>query len=314
MRRDRHPSSRTPARIAIAVGLLVAGAACNGTRGVDRPTADSERPEPAPLTAGPADAELRVAVASMIGPVATFEAYDGIVKLIAGRLGRPYRLIQRKTYREINDLLLKGEIDLAFICSGTYAALPAGAPVEILAVPVVDGRAVYHAVIVVRAADGYRSFSDLRGTRFAFSDELSTTGHVYPRWLLAQEGETPDSFFSGTILTGSHDRSILAVHRHLADAAAVHEMVYRTTVVPGSPYWGSLRIIGTSPDFPTPPVVAPTSLSAPMRERMRAILTGLHASPEGRALLGRIGVTGFVPGRPEDYRQVKEMLVQSGVR
>ncbi|MBI5525649.1 MAG: PhnD/SsuA/transferrin family substrate-binding protein, partial [Deltaproteobacteria bacterium] len=247
-------------------------------------------------------------VAAMVSPAVTWESYEGILRYISDSLGKPYRLIQRRTYREINDLLLAGEIDLAFVCSGTYAALPEDAPVELIAVPVVNDRAVYHSVIIVRDKTPYKTFSDLRGARFAFSDELSNTGHIYPRWLLAEAGEEPASFFSGTIFTGSHDRSILAVYRHLADGTAVHELVYRAIVVPGSPYWGKLRIIDTSPDFATPPVVAPVAVPADVRARMRNVLLGMGASEEGRARLKPLGFDGFAPAEPADYFPIREML------
>lgn len=293
---------------AILMICAVVPAGCHGDRAA-APTAGTAQVSAVTPAAAPGGGdELRFAVAAMMSPAATFAAYDGLLKYIAAGFGRPYRLIQRRTYREINELLLKGELDLAFVCSGTYAALPKDAPVELIAVPVVRDRAVYHSIVIVREHDHYRSFADLRGARFAFSDELSNTGHIYPRWLIAEAGETPSTFFAGTILTGSHDRSILAVYRYLVDAAAVHELVYRAIVVPGSPYWGKLRVIDTSPDFATPPVVAPTAVPAEVRAKMRDVLAGMNATPEGRRLLQALGFDGFTRARPDDYQPVRAML------
>ncbi|UCG11591.1 MAG: PhnD/SsuA/transferrin family substrate-binding protein [Deltaproteobacteria bacterium] len=64
---------------------------------------------------------LRVAVAAMISPRETFFNYRQLLEYIGGHLSQDIELVQRKTYREINELLRKGEIDLAFICSGPYA-------------------------------------------------------------------------------------------------------------------------------------------------------------------------------------------------
>ena len=70
----------------------------------------------------PENAVLRVAVAAMISPKETFVYYREMIDYLGRRLNRPVQLIQRKTYGEINELFLKGQIDLAYICTGPYAA------------------------------------------------------------------------------------------------------------------------------------------------------------------------------------------------
>jgi phosphonate transport system substrate-binding protein len=64
------------------------------------------------------DKLLRVAVAAMISPKETFIYYRELLDYIGRNAGLGIQLIQRKTYDEINALFLKGEIDLAFICTG----------------------------------------------------------------------------------------------------------------------------------------------------------------------------------------------------
>jgi phosphonate transport system substrate-binding protein len=255
----------------------------------------------------PEEKPLRFAVADMLGPVATYDAYVGLLGDLARSLGRPYRFVQRRTYQEINDLLLHGELDLAFLCSGAYAALPADAPVEIVAVPVVGGKSVYHSLIVVPAGSTVQRFEDLKGARFAFTDPLSNTGYLFPVYRLAQMGMGPAGFFSSQLFSGSHDRSILAVNRKLVDAAAVDDLVYNRIVVPESPYWHQLRVIEASPDLPIPPVVVPTSLPPEDRAHYRRFLLTLADTPEGRARLAALGFDGFTTGAREQYAIIRRM-------
>jgi len=262
----------------------------------------------------PGEKPLRFAVASMLGPVATYNAYVGLLGDLAGSLGRPYRLIQRRTYQEINELLLHGELDLAFVCSGAYVALPPDAPVEIVAVPKAAGKSVYHSLIIVHASSPARRLDDLKGTRFAFTDPLSNTGYLYPVFRLAQMGADPSGFFSSTLFSGSHDRSILAVHRKLVDAAAVDDLVYNRIVVPNSPYSSQLRIVETSPDLAMPPVVAPTSAPAEERARYRRFFLTLSEAPEGRARLAALGFDGFVAGVDEHYAPIRRMRETADAR
>ena len=58
----------------------------------------------------------------MISPKETFIYYRQILDYIASGLGRNVELVQRKTYSEVNELIGKGEIDVAFICSGPMSA------------------------------------------------------------------------------------------------------------------------------------------------------------------------------------------------
>jgi phosphonate transport system substrate-binding protein len=91
---------------------------------------------------------------------------------------------------------------------------------------------------------------------FAFTDPDSNTGAMVPRFWLAQLGETPESFFSKTIFTYSHDNSILAVAKGLVDAAAVdgHQWEYFERFNPG--YTSKTRVIRKSQPFGSPPLVA----------------------------------------------------------
>ncbi len=57
----------------------------------------------------------------MVSPKETFVHYRELLTYMGEKLNRKVQLVQRKTYGEINELLGKGEIDLAFLCAGPYA-------------------------------------------------------------------------------------------------------------------------------------------------------------------------------------------------
>ena len=63
---------------------------------------------------------VRIAIAAIVSPRETAVYYDQMMKYVGKRLGRNIELIQRKTYQEVNDMLERREIDLAFVCAGPY--------------------------------------------------------------------------------------------------------------------------------------------------------------------------------------------------
>ncbi|MCK7508442.1 MAG: phosphate/phosphite/phosphonate ABC transporter substrate-binding protein [Desulfobacterales bacterium] len=153
------------------------------------------------------------------------------------------------------------QIDLAFICTGPFAASREKFGFEALATPQVRGQPFYQSYLIVPKDSPYQKLEDLKGRVFAFTDPDSNTGAMVPRFWLAQLGETPESFFSKTIFTYSHDNSILAVAKGLVDAAAVdgHQWEYFERFSPA--YTSRTRVIRKSQPFGSPPLVASARLA-----------------------------------------------------
>ncbi len=174
----------------------------------------------------PQPSPLRVAVGAMVSPKETFIHYRELFEFIGRKIGRPVELVQRKTYLEIDQLLGRNEIDLAFICSGPYAGGKEAYGFHVLAVPQVQGGHFYRSYLIVNKKQAYQRLEDLKGRVFAFTDPESNTGRLAPTFWLYQMGERPERFFSKVIYTYSHDNSILAVGRGLVDGAAVDGLVW----------------------------------------------------------------------------------------
>ena len=96
-----------------------------------------------PISSEPQSAQLKVAVAAIISPKETFAFYRQLLDYIGQKLGREIQFIQRKTYAEINELLARGQIDLAFICSGPYVVGKEKHGFELLATPEVQNSHFY---------------------------------------------------------------------------------------------------------------------------------------------------------------------------
>lgn len=54
--------------------------------------------------------------------------------------------------------------------------------------PVAQDTSVYHGCVYTRTDSGVRRLEDLNGRTYAFSDETSTSGHIFPRLLLERSG------------------------------------------------------------------------------------------------------------------------------
>ena len=251
---------------------------------------------------------LRVAVAAMTSPRETFTHYRELLDYIGAKSGHSIQLIQRRTYDEVNTLFPKGEIDLAFICTGPFAASREKFGFEALATPQVRGEPFYRSYLIVPNESPYQKMEDLRGRVFAFTDPDSNTGAMVPRFWLAQIGETPESFFSKTIFTYSHDNSILAVAKGLVDAAAVdgHQWEYFERFSPG--YTSKTRVILKSQPFGSPPLVASDRLQVDVRSKIQELMLSMHTDPEGKRILENLLIDRFVAPQEEWYESARAMI------
>ena len=233
---------------------------------------------------------LRVAVASIVSPKGTVQSYEPLLDYLESQLHRPVELIQRRTYLETNELIAAGKVDLAFVCTSAYVAGHDSFGMELLAAPQVNGETVYYSLLIVPSESTSQSMADLQDKKFAFTDPISLSGRMYPTYMVQQLGFNPESFFSQTFFTYSHDEAIRAVANKLADGAAVDSLVYDFAIARDPELAQKVRVIHRSPPFGIPPVVVSPKLDPNLKLELQKVLLGMADTTEGRKALESIGV------------------------
>jgi phosphonate transport system substrate-binding protein len=234
----------------------------------------------------------------MISPERTYVFYTDLFRLLAGQVGRPLELKQRRTYREVNGLIREGAVDVAWICTGAWPELAEHDAARLLAVPVVGGRTTYNALVLAGpAAAGAARIADLAGVRFAFTDPISLTGCLYPQRRVSSLGLDSGAFFANVTYTGGHDRSIEAVRRGIVGGASVDSLVYEYLAQRFPEEIAGISVLETSPPFPIPPIVVPVTTDGDLARDLERELMALGSGPDGRALLSALLIDGFA--RPD---------------
>ena len=302
------PAKFTSFLAACFVAVMALGA--NGcSRDADQVTVDFSKTLPVARPTQPAGeaGTVRGAVAAMISPRETFIHYRQLLAYLARKSGKDLEFVQRQTYEEINELLGKGEIDLAFICSGPYASARDRYGFVPLAVPEVQKNTSYRAYLIVNQDSPFNNLQDLKGQTFAFTDPDSNTGKLVPTFWLAQLNLRPETFFKQIIYTYSHDNSILAVARGLVAGAAVDGLVWEYYQATNPVFTSKTRIIKKSEAYGIPPLVASRQLPAAERERLQQTLLAMHRDPEGRKILAELLIDRFLPLQEEWYESIRSM-------
>lgn len=250
---------------------------------------------------------LKVALASITSPRESLVYYGELLQYLEEHLERPVKVLQRKTYKEVNDLIASGEVDLAFICTYSYIQGTEDFGLEAFLVPRINDKTTYQSYIIVPNDSSTSEFLDLRQKSFAFTDPDSTTGFLYPNWLLKQIDETPETFFRSTIFTYSHDNSIKAVADGVVDGAAIDGLVLDYILEKQPEFFSKVKIINKSKEFGIPPVVVSPRLTNAESGEIWNILTSMQLDPQGKEILDKIRIECFLPQDDAAYDSIREL-------
>jgi phosphonate transport system substrate-binding protein len=287
---------------------MVALAACSPLSGTEAAgSVDLNDLQPLPTTVGHDAVPLRVAVAAVISPKGTVQSYSPLLLYLEKKLNRPVILVQRKTYMEVNELIERGEVDVAFVCTSAYVDGHDAFGMELLVAPRVNGKTVYNSLLIVPSASKARNMADLRGKVFAFTDPISLSGRVYPTFLVQELGFTPDEFFARVFFTYSHDEAIRAVASGVADGAAVDSLVFEFALARDPSLVEKLLVIHRSPDFGIPPVVVSPFTRPQVKAELQTLFLEMPNDPDARDALASIGVDSFILLDDSAYDGVREL-------
>jgi len=260
------------------------------------------------------DPAVRVAIASVVSPKESYVYYEDLIQYISQKIGGSVKIVQRKSYKEINDLIKNNEIDFAFVCGGAYIEGKSEFGMKLLVVPVVHANMTYNSYIIVQNESNYTDLTDLRGKKFALADPLSNSGQLYPAYRLYLMNETPDSFFgkdemgkNNWFFTYSHDNSIIAVAQKLAEGAAVDSLVYRYMKETRPEIIAKTRIIETSPPFANPPVVVSKDIDPFLEVKLRNIFMDMSHDEDGKKILANVRIDRFIEPNDSSYDSIREM-------
>lgn len=259
------------------------------------------------ISAGtPANLPIRVAVAPVISPEKSLVMYQWFVDYLAAVLGQEAVLLQRQSNAEVNDLIRHGGCDAAFICTYPFVQAERDFGAQLLVLPQINGKITYQSFIIVPGTSKAVSLLSLRGKRFGSSDILSNSGWLFPAVWLLEKGENPESFFHEHVLTGSHDRSVMAVATQYVDGAAVDSLIYELMVKEDPSLLTKTRIIMKSPEFGIPPVVVHPKIDPALKASILNVLINMHKTPAGKVALTKLGIDRFVIPDDKLYDSVRQ--------
>lgn len=229
-------------------------------------------------------------------------------RYLEAALQTPVEFVQRGSYRDIIDLVLRDEVQFAWLCG--YPYVRHRDRLRLLAVPVYRGQPLYQSYLIVPARDTYtRALSDLRQRVFAYADPDSNSGFLYPQYQLIADGSQPQSHFRRTFFTYGHRSVVAAVAARIAHGGAVDGYIWEALAMTHPELVRETRIVQRSPEFGFPPLVAAPGVGRDALDTMRSVIHGMHRTIDGAALLARLHLDRFDEGSPQLFDGIERMAL-----
>ena len=181
--RDKKKTIGIVLAAAICISLSLTGFA--GQAGEMRESADPQE-------------TVNIGVSSMIAPVDAVKYYQEIIDYVGERIHRPVRMVHRRTYGEMDDLLERGKVNVAFICSAPYVKNREKFGVELLVAPSVSGSTRYHSYIIVHKDSPLASLPSSRARRSRSRIPSPTPANSIPPICLRPWAQRPSASSDGT--------------------------------------------------------------------------------------------------------------------
>ena len=233
------------------------------------------------------------------------ERYEPLASYLSKRIDMKIRLTVFPRYGNMIDSFTSTGMDGAFFGSFSYALAHTRVGVEVLARPVnLNGSSMYCGLIFVRKDSHIKSVHQMKGKRFAFVDEGTMAGYLFPLAYFKEHGKDYRTFLKESYFAGTHEDAILDVLNRKADIGAAKNTIYERLAASDDRINKELVILERSPEVPENGLAVRKGLDDSLKKRLKEALLKMHEDPKGVGILEAFGARRFIETNDTDYQPV----------
>ena len=253
---------------------------------------------------------LRVAVLPWQSSKGQQEKLQPLAIYLGTHLKHPVNFQITKNYAEAVDLIVKEEVDMAYLAALTYIKARERNPnIKPLVIPInrISGRPWYTSVIIADTTKNIKTIEDLKGKRFAFVSPSSTSGFLIPMNGLQTAGIDPTRDFSKIRYSGSHDQATQDLVDGVVDAVTNDKASFLRSQKSGK-LDANYKIIWESGPIPAPPIVINTKKFTPkIIDQLQEILID---APIGVVDVSGTESAGYTLGKDADFEEIRQIYTR----
>lgn len=233
--------------------------------------------------------------------------YDQIVEQLAAKLGCKVELTITQNYTAEIEAMRAGKLEVAqFGPLGYVLASQVAGAEAVASFGEKNGEpGTYTASIVAPKDKGITKLDQVKGKDFAYSDPASTSGHLFPAFLLKSAGIDPDKGIK-PVYAGSHTSAFEALRNGKVDAGELNSETIESATAEGTYKASDFVTLAKSKPIPLDPITVRGDLPQAFKDRFAAALMDVDLSKikdSSEVLVG----AAFVAQQDGAYDQIRDL-------
>lgn len=217
-------------------------------------------------------------------------------------LGKKIELVVTTDYSSMIEAMRHGRIDMAYFGPLSYVLAKQKSDIETFAAMKQKGSTTYQSVLIANTGAGIAKISDIVNKNVAYGDKASTSSHLIPKSILAENGLKAGENYREHF-AGAHDAVAMAVQNGHAQAGGLSKPIFESLVQRGLVDPNKVKVLAESKPYPQYPWTMRSNLKPELKEKIRAAFLNLK-DPE---VLKPFKADGFGPISDKDYDVVRSL-------
>ena len=166
---------------------------------------------------------------------------------------------------------------------------------------------------LIKKINNINGLKSLKGKRFTFGSESSTSGRLMPQYFLNKAGVQLKDFKGGSPgFSGSHDATLMLVQSGSYEAGALNEQVWDSNLKRGRIDSSKVYVIWKTPSYYDYHWVVQGNLDKKFRKDFTKDLTNVFLSLNAKSkkqkkILNLFGAKKFIKSRNENYNKIEKI-------
>jgi phosphonate transport system substrate-binding protein len=227
---------------------------------------------------------------------------QGLKDYLEAQLGKKIELIVTTDYSSMIEAMRHGRLDLAYFGPLSYVLARQKSEIEPFAALKVKGSTTYQSVVIANISSGVKAIGDIKGKNMAYGDKVSTSSHLIPKSVLAEQGLNAGRDYEEHFV-GSHDAVAMAVQNGHAQAGGLSRPIFESLVERKIVSLDKVKVLQYSKPFPQYPWTMRSNLKPELKEKIRSAFLNL----KDPAVLKAFKAEGFDAITDRDYDVVRNL-------
>ncbi len=245
--------------------------------------------------------------------------FNGLADYLTDETGVTVKYIPSIDYAAVVTAFKQGDVEMGWFGGLTGVQARLAVP-DAQAIAQRPRDAAFHSVFVADPALNLASLEDVRGRTLTLGSVSSTSGHLMPRFFLAETGVNVDDGLKGPLnFSGSHDKTWKLVEAGTFDVGALNEAVWETRVAAGDVDLAKVDVFFTTPAYYDYHWVIGGDVDAEFgpgtaQQFQDALLRiSIDEGPRERVIAEAFQTEGFIPTSNENYEAIEQVARQLGI-